>query len=185
MAMPVLPDDGSMIVWPGCRVPSASAASIIAFAMRSLTLPAGFWLSSLAQSFTRGFGLSTLTSTSGVSPMSSEIEPYRATASGHPARDRGEDRDLVAVGQLRVELVEVPHVLVVDVDVDELVELAVVAQHVAPQPGVADAHRLEHLADRGAVDGDGRLAAGVGAQHRGDADVDGHGGLLVVRGVVP
>ena len=47
--MPVLPDDGSMIVWPGVSVPSASASSIIARAMRSFTEPAGFCPSSLAE----------------------------------------------------------------------------------------------------------------------------------------
>jgi hypothetical protein len=42
MAMPVLPEDGSMIVQPGVRVPSSSASVIIDRAMRSLTEPAGF-----------------------------------------------------------------------------------------------------------------------------------------------
>ena len=41
-AMPVLPDDGSRMVAPGDRVPSASASRIIARAMRSLTDPPGF-----------------------------------------------------------------------------------------------------------------------------------------------
>ena len=55
--------------WPGRRRPSFSAVSIIARAMRSLTEPNGFWLSSFARSRTPGFGESTLTSTSGVSPI--------------------------------------------------------------------------------------------------------------------
>ena len=41
-ATPVFPDEGSMIVLPGRSVPSALAASTIAFAIRSLTDPAGF-----------------------------------------------------------------------------------------------------------------------------------------------
>src|SRR5262245_12900837 len=69
--MPVLPDDGSRIVWPGWRRPSFSAASIIALAMRSFTDPNGFWLSSLAKMRTSGFGESCDTSTSGVWPMRS------------------------------------------------------------------------------------------------------------------
>jgi hypothetical protein len=70
-AIPVLPDDGSMMVWPGCSMPSASACRIIWRAMRSFTEPNGFWLSSLAMMRTFGFGDSTLTSTIGVLPMRS------------------------------------------------------------------------------------------------------------------
>ena len=54
--MPVLPDDGSRMVWPGFSVPSASAASTMALAMRSLTDPPGFWPSSLATMRTPGRG---------------------------------------------------------------------------------------------------------------------------------
>ena len=69
--MPVLPDDGSTIVWPGTRWPCFSASSIIALAMRSFTDPNGFWLSSLARIRTSGLGESTDTSTSGVLPIRS------------------------------------------------------------------------------------------------------------------
>ena len=47
-AMPVLPEVGSRIVWPGSIAPSASAASIIDLATRSLTDPVGLWPSSFA-----------------------------------------------------------------------------------------------------------------------------------------
>jgi hypothetical protein len=47
--MPVLPLVGSMIVPPGCSVPSASAASIMASAMRSLIEPPGLPRSLLTQ----------------------------------------------------------------------------------------------------------------------------------------
>ena len=67
----MLPDDGSRIVWPGGRWPDFSASSIMVLAMRSLTDPNGFWLSSLARMRTFGFGDSTDTSTSGVLPISS------------------------------------------------------------------------------------------------------------------
>src|SRR4029077_19897017 len=77
-AMPVLPDDGSRMRCPGLSDPSFSAASIIARAMRSFTEPNGFWLSILARFRTRGFGLSALTSTSGVLPIMSSAEPYTA-----------------------------------------------------------------------------------------------------------
>ena len=47
--MPVLPLVGSIrTVLPGVILPAFSAASIMAKPMRSFTLDAGFWLSSLA-----------------------------------------------------------------------------------------------------------------------------------------
>jgi hypothetical protein len=78
MAMPVLPDDGSMIVRPGVRVPSASASSIIFSAMRSFTDPAGFCPSIFPRIRTFGFGLSTETSIIGVLPIISSTEEYTA-----------------------------------------------------------------------------------------------------------
>ena len=91
--MPVLPDDGSMIVWPGCSWPSFSACSIMFLAMRSLTEPNGFWPSSLATMRTFGFGDRLLTSTIGVLPiMSSTLsllepstEPPVSSTVGHAA----------------------------------------------------------------------------------------------------
>src|ERR687892_1633469 len=70
---------------------------------------------------TAGFGDSAWTPTSGVLPMRSRIDSYRAKGAALylSAGDRGEDRDHVAVGQLGVELVEVPDVVVVAVHVDE------------------------------------------------------------------
>ena len=67
--MPVLPDDGSRIVSPGCSTPSFSASSTIFSAMRSFDDPPGFWPSSLAKMRTSGFGDSSWMPTSGVLPM--------------------------------------------------------------------------------------------------------------------
>src|SRR5947209_1631276 len=105
-------------------MPSRSAASTIASAMRSFTEPPGFWPSSLTRRRTAGFGLSSVTSTIGVLPIRSSTD--RATATPLPAGDGGQDRHDVAVGDLRIELVEVPDVLVVQVDVDELPDRSVV-----------------------------------------------------------
>src|SRR5438067_1794052 len=108
MAMPVLPDDDSMIVDPAWRSPSFSASSIMALAARSLTDPPGFWPSSLARMRTLGLGLSSLTSTSGVLPMRSSTLPYAATApAALAAGDGRQDRDLVVVADLGIEAVEV------------------------------------------------------------------------------
>jgi hypothetical protein len=49
--MPVLPEVGSMMTEPSFNSPLSSASSIIDFAMRSFTLPAGLKYSSLASSF--------------------------------------------------------------------------------------------------------------------------------------
>jgi hypothetical protein len=74
-AIPVLPDVGSMSVWPGSIAPSASAASIIAFATRSLTEPVGLRPSSFAKIRTVGLGESLGSSTSGVLPTASMMLP--------------------------------------------------------------------------------------------------------------
>ena len=73
--MPVLPDDGSIRVAPGVSVPSASAASIMARAMRSLTEPPGFCPSSFMRMRTSGLGLRGEMSTRGVLPIRSRTEP--------------------------------------------------------------------------------------------------------------
>ena len=75
MPMPVLPEDGSIRVCPGSRMPSFSAASIMDRAIRSFTEPPGFWPSSLIRMRTSGLGLSELMSTSGVLPIRSSTEP--------------------------------------------------------------------------------------------------------------
>src|SRR6478735_2420604 len=87
-AMPVLPDDGSRMVWPGASRPSFSAASIIDLAMRSFTEPNGFWLSSLAKTRTRGLGLSALTSTRGVFPIMSSTFSKTGTRASYKSRLR-------------------------------------------------------------------------------------------------
>ena len=69
--MPVLPDDGSSIRRPSVRVPSASASSSMALAIRSFTEPVGLALSSLATKRTPGLGLRAETSTAGVLPTRS------------------------------------------------------------------------------------------------------------------
>src|SRR5207344_2630759 len=100
--------------------PSFSAARTIAIAARSLTDPVGLWSSSFAQIRT-GFGPchrrdSRRNPTSGVSPTASSSESNRAmSASG----DGREDRHGVTILQYGVERPREPHVLVVDVDVDE------------------------------------------------------------------
>ena len=73
--MPVLPDVGSRIVWPGAIAPRSSASSIIARATRSLTEPVGLCDSSLAQMRTPGLGESRLSSTSGVLPIAWMMSP--------------------------------------------------------------------------------------------------------------
>src|SRR5437016_5143999 len=75
--MPVLPDVGSRIVWPGAIRPFSSASSMSARATRSLTEPVGLNDSILAHSRTPGLGLSRRSSTSGVLPIAWTRSAYR------------------------------------------------------------------------------------------------------------
>ena len=83
------------------------------------------------------------------------------------ARDGGQDRDLGAVGDGRVEALQVPHVVVVDVDVHELVQAAVVLEHLARHAGVLGDELGQDLSDGGAVDADHGRSAGLVAQDGG------------------
>src|SRR5579883_292022 len=69
--IPVLPLVGSTIVAPGRSRPSRSAASIIASAMRSFTLPAGLSDSNLPKTCAPPGGTTRCSRTSGVLPISS------------------------------------------------------------------------------------------------------------------
>ena len=73
--MPVLPEVGSRIVWPGPIRPFSSASSISARATRSLTEPVGLCDSSFAQMRTPGLGDRRLSSTSGVLPIACTMSP--------------------------------------------------------------------------------------------------------------
>ena len=73
--MPVLPEVGSRIVWPGAIAPFSSASSISARATRSLTEPVGLRDSSFAQMRTPGFGDRRCSSTSGVLPIDWTMSP--------------------------------------------------------------------------------------------------------------
>ncbi len=75
--IPVLPEVGSRIVWPGLIRPLSSASSISERATRSLTEPVGLCDSSLAQIRTPGLGLRRLSSISGVCPIDWTMSPYR------------------------------------------------------------------------------------------------------------
>src|SRR5713226_9334180 len=68
---PVLPEVGSTIVPPAFSMPARSAASIIRKPMRSLTLPPGFSISSLARMVGLTPRVTLCRRTSGVSPTAS------------------------------------------------------------------------------------------------------------------
>ena len=70
---PVLPLVGSMIVAPGLSTPSFSAASTIASAMRSFTLPPGLKNSPFASAFAPPLFSLPEISTSGVPPTFSRM----------------------------------------------------------------------------------------------------------------
>src|SRR5215217_4137054 len=132
------------MVSPALSFPSFSAASIIEMAARSLIEPVGLWSSSLAHSRTSGDGDSDGSPTRGVPPRESTREAKRAirVSSGEQAgrrsaaRDRREDRHRVAVLDLGVQRTGEAHVLVVDVDVHEPVQLALLGHEAVLQTGV-------------------------------------------------
>src|SRR5581483_7939440 len=182
--MPVFPEVGSRMIRSGVSSPEASAASIIRLAIRSLTEPDGFCPSSLAHSRTPGFGDMRGMPTSGVFPIASRMSPYRiepvsqgpsrqpgsAEAPAPPAARRSgsgaagdgrQDRDRVALLHGGLERAEVPHVLVVHVDVDEAVQAAVVRHDVLGDPGVPTLEVREQLAERAALGVDEGLPAGA------------------------
>ena len=73
--MAVLPEEFSMIMFPGFNRPSRSAASIMNLAMRSLLLPMGFMNSSLANTSAGRSATTRRSRTSGVLPMASRTLP--------------------------------------------------------------------------------------------------------------
>ena len=72
--MPVLPLVGSTTVAPALSAPRRSASSIMATAMRSLTLPPGFSDSIFASTVAPSLLGSRLSFTSGVPPTTSSTE---------------------------------------------------------------------------------------------------------------
>src|SRR4051794_27571707 len=179
--MPVLPLVGSRIVAPGCSDPSFSAASIIAIAARSLIEPVGLWSSSLAHNRTSVVGDRFGSPTSGVPPSESTREAKRAIRTlseqveASAAGDRGEDGHRVAVLDLGVQRTGEANVLVVDVDVDEAVQLALLGDEAVLQTRVLAVEVVDERTERGAAALDGLVAAGVGAEDGRDPDLDGHG----------
>src|ERR1039458_7336265 len=152
--MPVLPDEGSMRIWsgwPGLRMPSLSAISIIDSATRSLTDPPGV-----------------CPSTPRNSPA--PIRPRPDSAPGHGRQDR----DLGAIGDGRVQALQVPHVIVVHVDVDELVQRPVVLHHLARQTWLLGQTLGQHVPQGGPGELDAGRPTGVGTQDGRQTDFDGH-----------
>src|SRR3954447_20846642 len=130
--MPVLPLVGSSTVTPGRSSPSFSAAATMYSAARSFTDPVGLSVSSFAQRRTSGDGDKRGSPTSGVRPTDSSSESKRKLAAGHS----GQDGHAVTVGEGRLEPAEEADVLVVDVDVDEPVQPAVLRHEPPAQPRV-------------------------------------------------
>src|SRR5215467_16210556 len=81
---PVLPPVYSTTSWPGRRRPSASAASIIARAIRSLYEPVGLAASIFTHTSAQSSSASCASRTTGVAPIA-ESPPDRSTCNLHPA----------------------------------------------------------------------------------------------------
>src|SRR5712691_4048552 len=171
-AMPVLPLVGSRITRsvPGYSSPCASAASNIARAMRSLTDPDGLAPSSLAQIRTPAVGLKLGSSTNGVLPMARSIVVSERTAvsvivEALAASHRGQDRDYVVFGDRCLEPIQVAHVFVVQIDVDEVALRAAGLEQMTSEPRVAPIDVDDQLAQGRALGGDAALAPDAGPKH--------------------
>src|SRR5438445_896670 len=166
--MPVFPLVGSSSSRPGCNSPAASAASIIALATRSLIEPVGFSPSSFAYMRTDGFGVSRLSSTSGVLPTSERrlsATSGLCTAAGHRRKqDHGR-----AERNRRFEAVERAHVFALDVDIHKGGDV-VVFDELRAQSGEAGHQVVEQLAHGAALGGNLALAAGLDAKRRWDSN---------------
>jgi hypothetical protein len=201
-AMPVFPLVGSRIVSPGLSWPAASAARIIHTAGRSLIEPVGLRSSSFAHSRTCVEGDSLGRPISGVSPHASnrlsylDISRTRQSADGdgpaairrHGGRDHeaqrttgdgGQDRNGVAVTKLGVQCPEETDVLVVDVDVHEPVQRTLISDEPAADPRELAIEVGQQVGERLTVGLHGLLTVSVGAQDSGNANFDGHIGLLL------
>src|SRR5512133_3710782 len=82
-----------------------------------------------------------------------------ARGSARAAGDGRQDDDLVAVAELGVEAADEADVLVVDVDVHEAAQLAVLDEPIL-EPGVVGLQVVDQRAQAGTVRVDGLLAAG-------------------------
>ena len=89
------------------------------------------------------------------------------------AGDRREDGDGVAVLDLGVQRTGEADVLVVDVDIHEAVQLALLGDEAVLEPGVLGVEVVDERAECGAVPVDGLGPTGVGAQDGRDPDLDG------------
>src|SRR5215471_2189867 len=92
---PVLPPVYSTTSWPGRRRPSASAASIIARAIRSLYEPVGLAASIFTQTSAQPSSASCASRATGVPPMA-EIPPGRSTHNLRSARRSHQQRTAAA-----------------------------------------------------------------------------------------
>ena len=105
----------------------------------------------------------------------------QAVVAGHalsaPAGDGGEHDDLVAVAERGLEAADEADVLVVDVDVDEAAQVAVLDEATL-DAGVVALEVVDQRGERRPAAVDGLGAVGVGAQDGGDTDLDGHQGVL-------
>ena len=157
--MPVLPLVGSSSSWPGSR----SAASTIASATRSLIEPGRVLpLELRVDRAARRRELRQLDQRG----VPDQVEQRASgTATGH----RRQQDDGRAVAHRRVEAVAGAHVLAVDVDVHERLDLAV-AVDARAERGDARRQILEQLAHGRAGGLDLARAARLRAQHRRDPD---------------
>src|SRR6266851_2461384 len=100
--------------------------------------------------------------------LSRRLAMRRSLVSRTTSGDGRHDRDLVLLGHLRLEAGAEPDVLVIEVDVHELAELAVVVEQAVLEARVAPVEGVDRRPDIGALDGHGYLALGEAPKRSGD-----------------
>src|SRR6266478_7641587 len=87
------------------------------------------------------------------------------------SRDSRDDGDLVLLRHFRLEARTEPDVLVVEVHVHELPELAILVEEAVFEPGIAPVQRLDRRPDVGAFDGNGHLTVREPAEGAGNSEL--------------
>src|SRR4051812_26156706 len=133
----------------------------------------------LAISWTRGLNLGSLVPSARKANTSSTGRSILAAPSKRPPatsapRHRGEDLHLGAVGDRRLQTVEVADVLAADVDVDEAPQPTLAVGDPLAQLAVRRVDRVQHFGYGAALSGQRRLAADRGAQLGWQLDGDRH-----------
>src|SRR5690349_8169801 len=105
------------------------------------------------------------------------------TLAGSASGDGGHDGNGIALVDRRVFPREEANILLVDVDVDETAQFALLVGQTRGDAGILTLQVGDYRRNRSGRDGDGLLLAGKLAQRRRDQYVDGHNDLFLSKSI--